>query len=105
MKSTRSRSVHVTPAGTLLLASALSLWSMSAFAQARAERFSDKEVKTLIDQVYDSRDKFEGNLDGDFKGSTVQGANAGYEFTQRIGFTHVIVGAFLQSLGSLFGMV
>ena len=73
MKSTRSRSVHVTPAGTLLLASALSLWSMSAFAQARAERFSDKEVKTLIDQVYDSRDKFEGNLDGDFKGSTLRG--------------------------------
>ncbi len=73
MKSTRSRSVHATPARTLLLATALSLWSMPSFAQARAERFSDKDVKSLIDQVDEGRDKFEGNLDGDFKGSTLRG--------------------------------
>ena len=72
MKFTRSRTVHAAPARIMLLASALSLLSMPAFAQARAERFSDKDVKALIDQVYDSRDKFEGNLDGDFKGSTLR---------------------------------
>jgi hypothetical protein len=32
-------------------------------------------VKPLIDQVDEGRDKFEGNLDGKFKGSTVRGAN------------------------------
>ena len=37
------------------------------------ERLSDKDVKTLIDQVDEGRDKFEGNLDGQFKGSTVRG--------------------------------
>jgi hypothetical protein len=74
MRSTRSRSVHATPARTMLLASALSLWSMPAFAQARAERFSDKDVKSLLDQVDEGRDKFEGNLDGDFKGSTLRGS-------------------------------
>jgi len=74
MKFTRSRTLHAAPARIMLLASGLSLLSMPAFAQARAERFSDKDVKALIDQVYDSRDKFEGNLDGDFKGSTLRGS-------------------------------
>ena len=60
---------------TLLFATALSLWSMPAFAQARTERLSDKDVKLVIDQVDEGRDKFEGNLDGQFKGSTVQGPN------------------------------
>ncbi len=33
------------------------------------ERLSDKDVKALVDQVDEGRDKFEGNLDGKFKGS------------------------------------
>ena len=73
MKSTRSRSILAAPARTMLLASALSLWSMPALAQARLERLSDKDVKSLIDQVDEGRDKFEGNLDGEFKGSTLRG--------------------------------
>ena len=56
-------------AGAMVLAGTLSL------AQAPAERLSDKDVKALIDQVDDGRDKFEGNLDGDFKGSTIRNAN------------------------------
>ena len=60
---------------SILLAVALSLWSMPALAQARPERLPDKDVKALIDQVDEGRDKFEGNLDGDFKGSTVAGPN------------------------------
>jgi hypothetical protein len=60
-------------AQTILLASALSLWSMPVLAQAGGERLSDSDVKTLIDRVDEGRDKFEGNLDGQFKGSTVRG--------------------------------
>ena len=48
---------------------------MPALAQARPERLSDKDVKTLIEQVDEGRDKFEGNLDGQFKGSTLRGPN------------------------------
>jgi hypothetical protein len=58
---------------TILLASTLSLWSTPARAQARPERLSDKAVKALIEQVDEGRDKFEGNLDGDFKDSTLRG--------------------------------
>jgi len=43
-------------------------------AQARTERLSDKDVKALIDQVDEGRDKFEGNLEGSFKGSTIRNA-------------------------------
>ena len=60
-------------AQTILLASALFLWSMPVLAQAGRERLADKDVKTLIDQVDEGRDKFEGNLDGQFKGSTLRG--------------------------------
>jgi hypothetical protein len=56
----------------ILLASALTLWAGPGFAQA-PERLSDKDVKALIDQVDEGRDKFEGNLDGQFKGSTLRG--------------------------------
>src|SRR6185436_5092448 len=42
-------------------------------AAQTGERPSDKEVKALIDEVDTGRDKFEGNLDGDFKGSTLRG--------------------------------
>lgn len=48
---------------------------MPALAQSRPERLSDKDVKALIAQVDEGRDKFEGNLDGDFKGSTLNGPN------------------------------
>jgi hypothetical protein len=46
---------------------------MPVLAQARPERLSDKDVKALIEQVDNGRDKFEGNLDGAFKGSTLRG--------------------------------
>ena len=59
----------------MLLASALVLWSIPALAQAPSERLGDEDVKRLIDQIDEGRDKFEGNLDGEFKGSTVQGPN------------------------------
>jgi hypothetical protein len=75
MKSTLSRSISAAPARTMLLATVLSLASMPAFAQARLERPSDREVKALIDQVDEGRDKFEGNLDGGFKGTTIKGPN------------------------------
>ena len=55
-----------------LLAVALAPWPIPVFAQA-LERLSDKDVKALIDQVDEGRDKFEGNLDGAFKGSTLRG--------------------------------
>ena len=54
----------------ILLVSALTPWAVPGFAQA-PERLSDKDVKALIDQVDEGRDKFEGNLDG-----TVQGFDA-----------------------------
>jgi hypothetical protein len=73
MTSTRSPSIIVTRAQIVLLASALSLWSIPALAQARSERLSDNDVKSLIAQVDDDRDKFEGNLDGQFKASTLRG--------------------------------
>ena len=68
MTSTRSPHIIAVRAQTILLASVVSLWSMPAFAQTRPERMSDKDVKTLIDQVDDGRDKFEGNLDGAVQG-------------------------------------
>jgi ribosomal protein S15P/S13E len=55
-----------------LLACAQSVWSIPALAQA--ERLPDKEMKRLIDQVDERRDKFEGNLDDQFKNSTVRGS-------------------------------
>ena len=59
----------------VLLATALVLSPTSLPAQAQPERLSDSDVKALIAQVDASRDIFEDKLDGDFKGSTVQGAN------------------------------
>lgn len=57
----------------ILLAGALAAWPLPGLAQAPA-RLSDKDVKTLLDQVDEGRDKFEGNLDGQFKGSTLRTA-------------------------------
>jgi len=73
MTSTRSASILAARAQTILFASALFLCSMPMLAQTPPERRSDKDVKTLIDQVDEGRDKFEGNLDGQFKGSTLRG--------------------------------
>ena len=73
MTSIRRQNISLVRIHSILLASALSLWSVPALAQARPERLSDKDVKTLIDQVDEGRDKFEGNLDGKFKGSTLRG--------------------------------
>ena len=53
----------------LLIASALTIGSLSLSAQ---ERPLDKDVKILIEQIDDARDKFEGNLDGDLKSSTLR---------------------------------
>ena len=62
-------------AHAIVIASALSLWSIPALAQSPPERLTDKQVKTLIDQVDEGRDKFEGNLDGKLKESTLRGPN------------------------------
>jgi hypothetical protein len=59
----------------VVLASVLCLWSMPALGQARAERLPDKDVKGLIDQVDEGRDKFEGNLDNQLTNSTLKGPN------------------------------
>jgi hypothetical protein len=75
MITTRSQNIAATRVQRILLASVLSLWSMPLLAQAQLERLSDKDVKTLIDQVDVGRDKFEGNLDGEFKASTVRGSS------------------------------
>lgn len=68
-------STHLIPARTaaVLLASALSTWPLPARAQTPAERLSDKDVKMLIEQVDDGRDRFEDNLDGQLKGATLKG--------------------------------
>ena len=58
-----------------LFVGAQSVWSMPALAQAAAERLPDRDVKKIIDQVDEARDKFEKNLDGNFKNSNVRGPN------------------------------
>ena len=57
----------------LLVAGVLCLWSAPAVAQSVPERPSDKDVKALLERVDEGRDKFEGNLEGSFKGSTLRG--------------------------------
>jgi hypothetical protein len=57
-----------------IIAGAVILAASAAAAQT-GERLSDKEVKAIIDEVDTGRDKFEGNLEGSFKGSTVRGPN------------------------------
>ena len=72
MTSTRSASIIAARAKTIFFVSLICVWSVPALAQA-PERLSDKDVKALIDKVDEGRDKFEGNLDGQFKGSTLRG--------------------------------
>ena len=57
-----------------IIVGALILTACAVAAQI-VERLSDKEVKALIEEVDNGRDKFEGNLDGGFKGSTLRGPN------------------------------
>ena len=57
-----------------VIAGALILAASGALAQT-PERLSDNEVKALDREVDTGRDKFEGNLDGDFKGATLRGPN------------------------------
>jgi len=73
MTSTCSLNIVAARAQCLLLAGVVSLWSLPAVGQTGPERASDKDVRALLEQVDERRDKFEGNLDGDFKGSTVPG--------------------------------
>ena len=56
MTSTPTRSSGAPRTQTILLATALTLWSVPALAQARPERMSDKDVKALIDQVDTGRE-------------------------------------------------
>ena len=58
-------------ARVILVVCAVTLWSAPAFVQV-PERLSDVDIKALLAQVDDDRDKFEGNLDGGFKGSTIR---------------------------------
>jgi hypothetical protein len=51
----------------------LAMWPVAAFAQAPV-RVSDQQVKKLIEQVWDARDSFEGNLDDSVKESTMRTA-------------------------------
>ena len=64
----------------VLIAAATSLWSMPVLAQAPA-RLSDKDVKTLLEQVDEGRDKFEGNLDGTFLPADVDIGDLGHSFS------------------------
>jgi hypothetical protein len=57
-----------------VLGGALLLVASAAAAQT-GERLSNAQVKAIIDEVDTGRDKFEGNLDGSFKGSTLRGPN------------------------------
>jgi hypothetical protein len=57
-----------------VIAGALVLAAAAAAAQT-GERLSDNQVKAIILEVDTGRDKFEGNLDGGFKGSTLRGPN------------------------------
>jgi len=63
---------HSTPA--ILAACALAVFTMPLYAQAPPERQSDKAVKALLEQIDVARDKFEGNLDGSLKDSTIRNA-------------------------------
>ena len=73
MSNSRRSHTIAARAQTVLLASALAFWAIPVFAEGPSERLGDKDVKKLIDQVDEGRDKFEGNLDGTFKGSTLRG--------------------------------
>jgi len=57
---------------TIVFASVLSLCALPSFGQGVPERLNDKDVKTLIDQVDEGRDRFEDSLDGALKSATLR---------------------------------
>jgi hypothetical protein len=57
----------------LVCASALALLPVTAAAQMSPTRLPDKDVKNLIKQVDDNRDKFVGSLDSSLKNSKLRG--------------------------------
>lgn len=59
----------------LMLSSALALCPLLLVAQNPPPRLSDKDVKALIEQVEQNRDKFEGSLDSTQKNSKLRGPN------------------------------
>jgi hypothetical protein len=59
-------------AWAVVLAGAISTLPTASFAQASPERLSDKEVKTIIEDLDTARDKFEGNLDNDVKRAIIR---------------------------------
>src|SRR5215203_5160339 len=73
MTAARLPAITASRVHAFLVAGLLSLAAGPAIAQTHPERMSDKDVKALIDEVDKGRDKFEGNLDGSFKGSTLRG--------------------------------
>jgi len=76
MRNALTRHIGIVPrAQVILLAGALSLWSLPARAQAAPERSTDKAVKAQIEQLDESRDKFEGNLEGSLKDSKTHRPN------------------------------
>jgi hypothetical protein len=75
MKAQKSPVVTARSPLAMLLVSALALLPAPSFAQVARERLADKDVKALIDEVDEGRDKFEGNLDGQFKSATIKNAN------------------------------
>lgn len=62
---------HLVSVATLV--ATLALWPVAVFGQAPV-RLPDKDVKKLIDQVWDARDSFEGNLDDSVKESMMKTA-------------------------------
>jgi hypothetical protein len=58
--------LSIVGAGTLLLL------TVPAARAGGADRLTDKEVKSLLEQVYDARDKFEGRLDGKVKDGVIR---------------------------------
>jgi uncharacterized protein YukE len=58
--------------------------AVPSYAQARGERLSDQQVKKLIEQVDEGRDKFEGNLDDKFKNSTWNGPNGAVKISDAL---------------------
>jgi hypothetical protein len=90
---------------TLSFAAALAAWSTPGFAQATLERLSDKDAKALLEQVDDGRDKFEGNLDGNFKGSTLRDSTGTADYSASAEVTAVLrqstsINRFMQSAAS-----
>jgi hypothetical protein len=68
--------VNIWRAQIFFLVGAVSLSVTPVLAQAPPERLSDRDVKALIEQVDQERDKFEGNLDDSLKGSVLRTATA-----------------------------